>query len=229
MLLNIDLGELPAEPEALYEYADLVNIACGGHAGDDASMAHALSLCLRHGTRAGAHPSYPDRAGFGRVPQDMTAAALTSTVTEQCLRLAAHAARLPIPINYMKPHGALYHAAGHDPCVAEALIVGAVAALGANITVIGPVGGALECVARAAGLNYLREGFADRALRTNGTLVPRNEPGALISDVETAHHCAFKLARSRTVDTICVHGDTPHAVAIAAAVRAALSEAKFHQ
>lgn len=227
-MLNIDLGELHGEPEELYGFADVANIACGGHAGDDASMARALSLCLSHGARAGAHPSYPDRVGFGRRPQDMAVEALTSTVIEQCRRLANQAARINIPINYMKPHGALYHAADHDPRIAEALIAGSVAALGAHITIIGPARRALESAARAAGLIYLREGFADRAVRADGTLVPRSEPGAIICNIEAVRSNVITLLLSRSVDTLCVHGDTPNAVVIAAAIRTALSESNYH-
>ena len=94
MLLDIDLGELPDEPEALYACAHLANIACGGHAGDEASMRRAVALCIAHGTRVGAHPSYTDRAGFGRRPMEMAAGDLRTSVAEQCARLLAHALRV---------------------------------------------------------------------------------------------------------------------------------------
>lgn len=222
MLLNIDLGELPDEDEALYGCAHVANVACGGHAGDTASMERAVRSCREHGTRLAAHPSYPDREGFGRRRVAMTPEALRASVTEQCATLAAIARPLAIPIERVKPHGALYHAAREDAAVADALVRGAVEALGAGFTLVGPPRGELAAAARRAGIAYAREGFADRATRADGTLVPRDQPGALVLDPAQAAARTRELAAGGEVDTVCVHGDTPGAVAIARAVRAAL-------
>lgn len=225
ILLNVDLGEMPDEPEALYEHAHLANVACGGHAGDEASMRRAVELCIRHGTRIGAHPSYPDRAGFGRRPMALSPSGLGATVAEQCVWLVRVARSLDRPVGFVKPHGALYHAAREHAEVAAALVAGAREALGGGVTFVGPARGELAEHVRRAGLAYAREGFADRATRADGTLVPRTEPGALIADPAQAAERARTLASSGEVDTICVHGDTPGAVAIARAVRAALGGA----
>src|SRR5215472_11059427 len=124
VLLNIDLGELPEESELFYEYANLANIACGGHAGDDASMRRAVQRCRAHGTLIGAHPSYPDREGFGRRSVAMSLDGLRESVAEQCARLAVIARDLGGAVLYVKPHGALYHDAGRDPALADAVVIG---------------------------------------------------------------------------------------------------------
>jgi UPF0271 protein len=222
VLLDIDLGELPDEPEALYACAHLANVACGGHAGDETSMRRAVALCIAHGTRVGAHPSYPDRAGFGRRPMEMAPGDLRASIAEQCTRLRDVAREAGVTLAYVKAHGALYHAARADPDVASALLGGAVDALGTRITIVGPPAGELLAVATRAGVHYAREGFADRATRPDGTLVPRGEPGALVTDPAAAARRALELAAAGGFDAICCHGDTPGAVDIARAVRDAL-------
>jgi UPF0271 protein len=210
--LNLDAGEHEDEPEELWRLADLLAIACGGHAGDDASMARVIAACPEQ--ELAAHPSYPDRAGFGRTTIAIAPDALAAAIEQQCAALAAVAARYDRRIAWVKPHGALYHDAARDPVLAAAVMRGARAALGADVGVIGPPTGVLRGSAR-----YLREGFADRAMRPDGTLVPRGEPGALITDPAAA---AAQARRLEGVDTICVHADTPGALAIARAVREAL-------
>jgi UPF0271 protein len=222
VLLNIDLGELPDESESLYAHAHLANIACGGHAGDEASMRRALELCRACRTRAGAHPSYPDRESFGRRPLAMAPEALRASVSTQCRLLSAIARALGEPIRFVKPHGALYHAARAHAEIANAVVDGAVDALGGGLTVVGPERGRLSAAAARAGLEYAREGFADRATRPDGSLVPRDEPGALLLDPAACAERARTLACGGEVDTVCVHGDTPGAAIIAHAVRAAL-------
>jgi UPF0271 protein len=224
VLLNIDLGELPGEEEELYEHAHLANVACGGHAGDEGTMRRAVELCLRHGTHVGAHPSYPDREGFGRRRVTMDAGDLRASVTEQCARLAAVARAMGAATLFVKAHGALYHAAREDAAVAAALVDGARDALGPGITFLGPAAGELAAAVARAGGVLCREGFADRATRPDGTLVPREEAGALILEPSVAAARAAALVASGEVDTICVHGDTPGAVAIARAVRSVLDE-----
>lgn len=220
--LNIDAGEYPDEPEDLFALADVVSIACGGHAGDDDTMRLALARCARFATRAGAHPSFADRESFGRRPQAITPDALRVLVRDQCARLALHAGAAGLTIAHVKPHGALYHAADADPALANALVAGAVDALGAALTCIGPPSGALAEAARAMAIAFAREGFADRGVGPDGKLLPRGQPGAVLSDPEGAAARATALASSGRVDTLCVHGDTPNAVEIAAAVGRAL-------
>jgi 5-oxoprolinase (ATP-hydrolysing) subunit A len=222
VLLNIDAGEYADEPEALYGVAQIVSIACGGHAGDDASMDRVLEACARFGTRAGAHPSYADRAGFGRKELHLPAAQVAKSVAEQVARLAARATAKGQVLRHVKAHGALYHAANREPELARAVIEGSADALGRGFTLIGPPEGELRRAAMAAGISYCREGFADRRTSSDGTLVPRGEPGALIEDPAVARSLARELALSRKVDTVCVHGDTPGALLIAHAARAAL-------
>jgi len=226
VLVNIDLGELPEEAEALYECAHVANIACGGHAGDEATMARAVERCLANGVRIGAHPSYPDREGFGRRALPIAPAALRASVADQCARLAGVVGKLGHAVDFVKAHGALYHAAQTDDAIAEALLGGARISLGSGVTVIGAAGGALAGAASRERLPYAREGFADRATRPDGTLVARGEPGALVVDPAAAAARALELAALGQVETICVHGDTPGATAIARAVRAALDSAR---
>jgi UPF0271 protein len=220
VLLNIDAGETPDEPERLFELAHLVSIACGGHAGDARSMDQALALCKRFGTRAGAHPSFADREGFGRRVLQLTPDALEQSVADQVGALAVAAARAGVALAYVKPHGALYHACDREGPLAEAVVRASLRALGhAAFTVIGPAGGALSRAAHAHALPFAREGFADRGVRPDGSLVPRGEPGALVTDPDRARARAQQLSRSGEVETICVHADTPCALAIATAVR----------
>jgi len=216
VFLNVDGGELPDEPVALYALAQLVNVACGGHAGDAASMGRVIDACKVHGTRIGAHPSFPDRANFGRAAMSMEEKALFGTVRDQCAWLAKEARSRGAVVAFAKPHGALYHAANKDQLAARATIGGIVDALG-EVTIIGPEDGFLSQAARALGLVFAKEGFADRGVQQDGSLVPRGQPGALIHDSAVAASRAQALLGR--VDTICVHGDTPNAVAIARAVR----------
>ena len=219
MLLALDAGESEDEPEALWSLADILSVACGGHAGDAASMARLVRFCASaQRARLGAHPSYPDRAGFGRRTIAISEAPLADEIARQCGALAAIAGASPV--RWVKPHGALYHDAARSPELARAVVHGASRALGDAISLIGPSAGALREAALAAGLGYLSEGFADRGIRADGTLVPRGEPGALITEPAAAAARVHALAGS--VDVVCVHADTPGALAIARAVREAL-------
>jgi UPF0271 protein len=226
--LNVDLGELPDEPAELFAIATTANIACGGHAGDDATMERAVARALASGARIAAHPSYPDREGFGRTSMKLAPEAIAATVEAQCAAIAAIARRLGAAVTRVKPHGALYHDANHDGAIAAAVIEGAARGLGVAmeaLTVVGPPAGALRDEAARRGAAYAREGFADRGYRADGTLVPRTQAGALITDPEAAAQQAIALAQGGTIETLCVHGDTKDAVAIAARVRRALEEA----
>lgn len=219
-LLNLDAGEHDGETDALLRTASALNIACGGHAGDAASMTRCLRACLAHGIRAGAHPSYPDRAGFGRTTISIDHGALRGSILAQCSALRDHAGALGVPLAHAKIHGALYHDANRDPALA-ALVLGAIREALGPVIVVGPPRGEQRRFCEREGLAFEREGFADRAMRPDGSLVPRSEPGALITDPSLAAAQALRLAREGH-DTICVHGDGPHALEIASAVRAAL-------
>ena len=225
MILNVDLGELPGEPEELYASANLANVACGGHAGDEASMRRAVELCAKHGTLLGAHPSYADREGFGRRRLEVAPDDLAREVEAQCRRLLAVARAAGAAVTHVKPHGALYHAAAGDAAIAEAVVAGARSALGSQVTpltIVGPPRGHLVEAATRASLGYAREGFADRGTRPDGSLVPRGEPGAVVGDPAVATENARRIVAAGGVETLCVHGDTPGAVYVARAVRAVL-------
>ena len=232
--LNADIGE-GCDDAALMPYLARVSIACGGHAGDAVSMADALRLAAAHGVAVGAHPSYPDRAQFGR--RVLAAASdgdIAAWVTQQTEALAEQAARLGLRLAHVKPHGALYNVAARDAGVAEA-IAQAVAALDAGLIVLGLSGSRLIAAAQAAGLGVLNEAFADRRYQATGQLVSRETPGALVIDPVRAARQALALARGEPVatldgsslrvraDTLCLHSDTPNALNIARAIHAALN------
>jgi UPF0271 protein len=214
--LNIDLGELPGEPDELYALSTVVNVACGGHAGDAASMKRAVNLALRYGARIAVHPSYPDREQFGRARMAIPADMLYESIIEQIAALRQIAAEAGSALWGAKAHGALYHAATDDPQLAAALLDAIVAACPDGLVIIGPPWGHLETASRARQLRYAREGFADRSYDEQGRLIPRGAPGDILVDPSVCAEQALRLARSGTDETICVHGDTPHAVAIEA-------------
>ena len=221
--LNVDLGELPDEPARLFTLATVVNIACGGHAGDDASMRHALSLAKREGAQVAAHPSYPDREGFGRRTRFLSEPEKTArAIEEQCRALANLADRDAIAIKILKLHGALYHDASADAALARATIDAARGALSELSTIVGPPGGALEETARERGLRFDPEAFADRRYLADGKLAPRSDPGALLTDETACVEQALRLSRTGRFATLCLHADTPGAVRLVGAVRVAL-------
>jgi UPF0271 protein len=219
-LMNLDAGEHDDEPEELWALFDVLNIACGGHAGNAASMDRVVRWCVASGRTIGAHPSYPDRPGFGRRTMAIEPEALAQAVAEQCAALAAIAREHGRTVAYVKPHGALYHDVARSDVLASAVVGASAQALGDEVVVVGPPAGALRDAATARGLRYASEGFADRRMRDDGSLVPRTEPGALITDPAAAAAQARLLAVR--FDTICCHADTPGALAIAAAVHQAL-------
>ena len=221
--LNCDLGELEdAEHEAaLMEFITSANIACGGHAGDERTMERTARLALSRNVRIGAHPSYPDRAHFGRIAIPMSPPDIEHTVREQIERLEAVVRRLGGHIAYVKPHGALYNVAARDRATAHA-IGEAVRAWDPDSTLFGLAGSSCLEVWREMGLAVAAEAFADRRYEPDGSLRSRALPDALITDPREAAAQAVRLARSGTVQTVCVHGDTPGAVAILRACREAL-------
>jgi UPF0271 protein len=218
--LNADVGEAAGE-EPLYEVITSANIACGGHAGDDATMRDAVRLAVRNGVAIGAHPSYPDRLSFGRVSQSITPPDLTRAIAEQVAALFRIAAENRAQVRHVKPHGALYADAAARPEVAIAVADG-VAMVSRDVILVGFSASDALQVWRHRGFRVAAEGFADRAYAVDGTLVPRTEVGALITDPRSAAAQAVRLAEDGRCDTICIHADTPGAYALAAAVRAAL-------
>ncbi len=225
--LNVDLGELPDEPDELYRLATMVNIACGGHTGDPASMQRALVLARDARALIAAHPSYPDRPGFGRTTMTISVEALEVSLRDQMAALAKLANDVGVTIEAVKPHGALYHDAANSADVAEVLLRAVEVVLGGQTIVVGPPAGALREMAASRSRSYLREGFADRAYLPDGRLVPRSQPNALITDPAVAAAQALLLAQTNQFDTLCVHGDTSGALTISRAVRKALSDARL--
>ena len=221
MTIELDAGELDDEPEALLAAVDRIHVACGGHAGDDASMRRTVRVAQAHGVEVGAHPSYPDRAGFGRVSLALEPSVVAAAVAEQCAALRAVAQALGVAVVSAKLHGALYHDVARDHALAAAVLDALGDALGAIEIVSGP--GALAELARTRGLIVRREGFADRGLLPDGALIPRGQPGALIEDPVVAAAQARRLAASGTIDALCIHGDGANPLAIVRAVRRALA------
>jgi UPF0271 protein len=224
MWLNVDAGEHEDEPTELWQLADVVNVACGGHAGDAASMARVVAALAGGTTRIGAHPSYPDRDGFGRRAFAGDDAAIAASITAQVDALVAIARAGGASVVAIKPHGQLYWDCAAATAMGQAR-ADAIATVAARLdaSIIGPARGALRDAATRLGVAYLREGFADRATRPDGTLVPRGEPGAVTTDPDRAAVRAAQLVARGDVDTICVHADTPGALAIAKAVREVLA------
>jgi UPF0271 protein len=221
--LNCDMGELEdAQREAaLIEHITSANIACGGHAGDESTMERTARLALAWGVRIGAHPGYPDRANFGRVEIPMQAAEIERAVREQIERLDAVVRRLGAAIVHVKPHGALYNVAVRNEAVARAIANG-VAQWNRRVTLFGLAGSPMLDVWREMGMAVAAEAFADRRYEPDGTLRSRKLPDALITDPREAAAQALRFAREGKAQTICVHGDTPHAVEILKACREAL-------
>jgi 5-oxoprolinase (ATP-hydrolysing) subunit A len=223
--LNCDMGELAdaAHEAALMEHITSANIACGGHAGDEATMERTARLALARGVRIGAHPGYPDPAHFGRLEMPLSEAEIAETVYAQIRRLESVVRSVGGEIVHVKPHGALYNVAARDAAVARAIAAG-VMRWNADAPLFGLAGSPMLDIWRGMGLRAVAEGFADRRYEPDGSLRNRKFPDALITDPEAAAAQAVRLARAGQAETICVHGDTPGSVAILRACRAALTE-----
>jgi len=220
--LNLDLGELEgadgrARELALLPYATRINVACGFHAGDEETMRALCAAARQHRVLVGAHIAYRDREHFGRRALAVDPATLAAEASEQLRVLTAVS---EMDLSHVKPHGALYHHLGADQAAADA-VAAAIADHDQRLAVVTQPGSALAAAAVDHGLHVLREGFADRAYDGAGRLRPRSEPGALLAPAAAAAQ-ARTLAASGTVDTICVHGDGPEALATVRAVREAL-------
>lgn len=225
--LNADVGEGGAQDALLFASGiTSANVACGGHAGDDATMAEACALAARHGVALGAHPGYADRENFGRKEQPLTLAELGVLLEDQVRVLQAHARRAGVAIRHVKPHGALYHFLNREAEYAL-LFAASVKSLAPEAVVFGPPAGALRTACEAAGVRFVAEGFIDRGYRADGSLVPRGEAGAELHDEAAAVAQALALTRGGRVQTLCVHGDGAAAARLLSAARAALAAEGF--
>jgi UPF0271 protein len=218
--LNADLGEGVTDDAGLLAVVTSANVACGYHAGDEATMRAVCGEAARLRVAVGAQVSYDDRPNFGRVELDVDPDLLRDQVADQVAALSRIAGEAGTSVSYVKPHGALYNRAVHDRTQARAVLDGS-----GDLPVLGLPGSVLLALAEADGREVRREGFPDRAYTAEGRLVPRTEPGAVLVDTDQIAARAVELAAS--VDSVCVHGDSPGAVAHAHAVRRALESAGY--
>jgi UPF0271 protein len=238
--LNCDMGEsygawtMGFDAEAM-PLVTSVNIACGFHASDPVNMARTVALAKKHGVAVGAHPGYHDLVGFGRRQIAQSREEIKADVMYQIGALLAFCGSDKVPLQHVKAHGALYNLAATDQGVASA-IAEAIKAVDPSLFMLCLANSAMTAAAREAGIPYMEEAFADRAYASDGSLVPRGRPGALILDADIIAERVLLMAREKKaiaidgreirVDagTVCVHGDTPGAVSIIRAVRSRLEE-----
>ncbi len=223
--LNADVGE-GMDDAALLPFVTSANVACGLHAGDPSVMDATVTLALSRGARVGAHPGYADREHFGRVAVEMPAESVAALVLYQVAALDGFVRWRGGTLTHVKPHGALYHAGAEFPDVARAIVDG-VKRFRPSLVLVGPAGSMLIGAGREAELPVAEEAFADRRYLPDGSIMPREEAGALITDPAESAEQAVRLARDHCViasdgsrvevraDTICIHGDTPGAAVIA--------------
>lgn len=241
MDLNADLGEgfgawRLGDDDALLDVVTSANVACGFHAGDPATMRRVCTEASARGVVIGAQVGYRDLAGFGRRRMDVEPDELAAEVLYQIGSLDALARASGSRVRYVKPHGALYNRAADDHEQARA-VASAVATFDPDMPLLGLPSSALAEAAKAFDIPFVAEAFADRAYLPDGRLVPRSQPGAVLTDVAAVTEQALAFAREQAVVTrdgsrvpvaatsLCVHGDTPGAVELARAVRSALAEA----
>jgi UPF0271 protein len=239
--LNSDVGEsfgvwTIGDDDAMLRVVTSANVACGFHGGDPSTHRAVCTIAVANGVRIGAQVAYPDLVGFGRRFLDMSEAELRDAVLYQLGALDAFAQVGGSEVSYVKPHGALYHAAAENESIARA-VVEAAAEYDPSLAILGLPGSRLLEAAERAGLEAVPEAFADRAYRPDGGLVSRRESGALVVDPEAVAARAIRLAVDGEVEAIdgsvvtvrvrslCIHGDTPGAAELAAATRAALEDA----
>jgi len=230
---NCDLGEGCGDDAAIIPLLSSANIACGFHAGDAVSMHDTVALCHRHGVAIGAHPSLPDREGFGRRELPVTPEAAYAFTLYQLGALAAIAGAQGARVRHLKPHGALYNLAARDRTIADA-IAAATRDFDRDLWLVGLSGSALTTAGEAAGLRVAHEAFAERRYEADGRLTPRSQPDAVIDTVEQSLAQVRRLLREGVViartgervalrmDTLCLHGDRPDAAAFARALRETL-------
>jgi len=206
--LNCDLGEGAGHDAELMTVITSANIACGAHAGDETTMQATVALARQHGVAIGAHPGFADRENFGRREWVLAATEVRALVERQVRALQQIGT-----VVHVKPHGALYNLAARDAVIAEA-VAGAVHAVDARLVIFALRGSELVRAGRRVGLRVAEEVFADRTYRADGALTPRAEAGAVITDEAVAIAQALRMVRAGA-DTICLHGDGAHAVALA--------------
>jgi len=231
--LNADLGEGVGDDEAMLEIVSSASVACGGHAGDEASMRAALRAAKARGVVVGAHPGFPDPENFGRKRMVLPPEQLDATIRAQVRALVELGEEERWPVRYVKLHGALANLAAEEPAIA-AVCFAAVEGLVRDIAILAIDNSAQAEVAEALGFRVVREAYADRAYQPDGLLVPRQMPGSVLHDKVGIADRAVRLARTGEIDAVdggtiktsarslCIHGDTPDAVAIAKAVKAGL-------
>ena len=236
--LSADMGEAEtaehrATEEALWPLITSANVACGGHAGDPASMSVAVESAVRHGVAIGAHPSYPDRPSFGRISLQIDERELIESLAQQIGALHRLAADGGVPLRHVKAHGALYNDAHRHSQLAAALVE-AIRQVDPSMAIVASAASKMRLAAERAGTPVIREAFADRRYRPDGSLVPRGEPDALLTDVSEAAAQARSLVEAGTLvaqngqqikvefDTLCVHADMQDAVVRVKAIRAAI-------
>ena len=239
--INCDMGESfgpwgMGADEHVMPHITSANIACGAHAGDPVVMRRTIRLAKIAGVAVGAHPVFADLQGFGRREMTVDPGELEASLVAQIGAIVAMARADGISLQHVKAHGALYNMAARDRLLADA-IARAIASVDATLIMFGLPNSPMIDAGRAAGLRVASEGFADRAYRSNGSLTPRSEPGAVIHDVEAVVARAVRMATEGVVltpdgtavplriDTICVHGDTPGAVDLVMRIRGGLAEA----
>jgi UPF0271 protein len=238
--LNGDVGESVSRGAGnsdvtLIPHLTSANVACGFHAGNAATMRDTVVLAREHGVAVGAHPSFPDPEGFGRRELQFSPADVEEFVSYQVGVLAGIAASQGVRLQHIKPHGALFNMAVRDAALADA-IARAAARIDRTLILFGLPGSQLVQAGRRAGLRTASEGFADRAYLADGTLVPRQQPGAVITDPDAVIPRVIRMARdglveaidgtsiALVVDTICVHGDTLGAAELAGRIHVALAQ-----
>ncbi len=234
--LNADLGEGIGDDAAMLDIVSSANIACGGHAGDERTMRAALRAAKARGVVVGSHPGFPDRENFGRKRLLLPPEDLDATIRTQVRTLVELGEEEDWPVRYVKLHGALANMAAEEPAIA-AVSFAAVEGLVPDIAILAIDNSAQSEVAEAMGFHTVREAYADRAYQPDGLLVPRQLPGAVLHDRGPIAARAVRLAEAgeivavdgsvlrTTARSLCIHGDTPDAVAIARAVRDALAAA----
>ncbi|MAT42207.1 MAG: lactam utilization protein LamB [Anaerolineaceae bacterium] len=239
--LNCDMGEgygryQIGNDAELISLVTSANIACGFHAGDPLVMQNTIRLAVKNQVAVGAHPGYADLQGFGRRVLDLTAEEIEVMITYQIGALAAVAKANQTEMVHVKPHGALYNQAAANRTIAKAIAT-AVSNFSKNLILVGLAGSCLVEAGMEAGLRVAQEGFPERGYNPDGSLISRSQPGALIHDPQAAAEQALRLVRdgiraeingssgSFSVDTLCIHGDSPGAVLITSRIRQVLQEA----
>ena len=242
--INSDLGESfgawsMGDDDAMLDVVTSANVACGFHAGDPAGILRTLKAAAARQVSIGAHVAYPDKVGFGRRNMDVASDELTADVIYQIGALQGLAQAAGTRVSYVKPHGALYNTIAHDRRQALAVIA-AIHAVDPTLVLVALAGSNLIELAREQGLTCIAEAFADRAYTPQGTLVSRREPGAVLHDPQLVAQRMLRLVQDGTLeaidgsvtrlqaDSICVHGDSPAAVAMAHELRRVLEQANMH-